>query len=237
MWLSQVDKWFTKHQPSQSRNAMDSNLTQPLATLPTPERAVLYKRLVDEHHAGVPKFKSVAAFHAAYLEQGGTPRNKSVGKDRLFAGAKMHRKLNRRSKKQHEAMAKAAYEGRSRECDQHAQTGLTPSESKNNRHGMNGQSSLAANMLNLNRSYSATDYGTLKGGIGGRSKGGRNYVKVENPYPNGRGHSSGVPKPLPPWDTPEYRQAQCEAFSQRNPGLIMTMEGCIYAAPRVESAF
>eukprot|EP00966_Prymnesium_polylepis_P140222 3239002-Prymnesium_polylepis.1 len=49
------------------------------APLPTPERAVVYARLVTDHHAGVRKFKSVAAFHAAYLEQGGTPRKKSVG--------------------------------------------------------------------------------------------------------------------------------------------------------------
>ncbi len=59
------------------------NLPQPVEQLPTPERKALYMQLVRDHHADVRVFKSVAAFHQAYLELGGTPRKKSVGKDRL----------------------------------------------------------------------------------------------------------------------------------------------------------
>lgn len=166
----------------------DANSTQ---TLPTPERAELYKRLVREHHDGTRKFRSVAAFHEEYLEQGGTPRKKSVGKDRLMSGVPIGRKLNRLSKKQLVSKAAAAKAGKSRiptgYCGLSRFT-LVPSESKNNRHGMGGQASLAADQLMLNRSYTATHALTLRTGPG-CSKGGRNYVKVENPYPNGRGRA------------------------------------------------
>ena len=166
----------------------DANATQ---TLPTPERAELYKRLVREHHDGTRKFRSVAAFHEEYLEQGGTPRKKSVGKDRLMSGVPIGRKLNRLSKKQLASKAAAAKAGKrsfpTGYCGLSRFT-LVPSESKNNRHGMGGQASLAADQLMLNRSYTATHALTLRVGPG-CSKGGRNYVKVENPYPNGRGRA------------------------------------------------
>ena len=167
----------------------DANATQ---TLPTPERAELYKRLVREHHDGTRKFRSVAAFHEEYLEQGGTPRKKSVGKDRLMSGVPIGRKLNRLSKKQLASKAAAAKAGKAAiqrpgYCGLGRFT-LVPSESKNNRHGMGGQASVAAAQLMLNRSYTATDALTLRTGPG-CSKGGRNYVKVENPYPNGRGRA------------------------------------------------
>jgi hypothetical protein len=239
MWLSQIEKWFTKHNRRGRATMADLKLTQPLATLPTlptPERAVLYKRLVDEHHAGVRKFKSVSAFHEEYLQQGGTPRKKSVGKDRLLAGVPIGRKLNRISKKQSEVKAKAAAAGRSRiptgPCGTSRLT-LVPSKSTNNRHGMGGQASKAAAELRLARSYTTTQQLTLRVHPPGHSKGGRHYVKVDSPYPNGRGHSSGVPHPLPSWDTPEYREREREAFSQRNPGLVLTKEWHVHAAPRV----
>jgi hypothetical protein len=205
-----------------------ANLTQPMEPLPTPDRAAVYARLVDEHHVGVRKFKSVAAFHLAYLEQGGTPRKKSVGKDRLLAGVPIGRKLNRVSKKQSQAKTAAAAAGRSRVPTGYCGTSrltLVPSNSKNNRHGMGGQASLAADQLNLSRSYSATRSLTLRVHPPGNSKGGRNYVKVENPYPNGRGASSGKPHeraPLPPH------------FSVPPPGCIYTKEGHLRAAPRAE---
>jgi hypothetical protein len=135
----------------------DANLTQPVPTpLPTPERKKVYDKLVDDHHSGVRRFKSVAAFHQAYLEQSGTPRKKSVGKDRLFGGMKVGRKLNRRSKKQRAAANAADLAGKARRCDQNRST-LVPSESKNNRHGMRGQASQAADRLLLNRSDAKAD--------------------------------------------------------------------------------
>ena len=207
----------------------NANLTQ---SLPTPERATLYKRLVDEHHAGIRKFKSVAAFHQAYLEQGGTPRKKSVGKDRLLAGWKIGRKLNRKSKKQRAAGAAAAAAGSARiptgVCGNSRET-LVPSESKNNRHGMGGQASKAADALMLARSYTATQVLTLRVHPPGRSKGGRDYVKVENPYPNGRGRAI-VPRVLG-WNWPS--SAEREAFAESSPDCILTKEGHLCAAPRV----
>ena len=172
-------------------------MAEPAPTpLSTPDRKTLYHKLVDDHTSGVRKFRSVAAFHQAYLEQGGTPRKKSVGKDRLLAGVPIGRKLNRTSHKQRAARVAAEVAGRARipsgPCGTSRLT-LVPSESKNNRHGMGGQASAAADALMLARSYTATRQLRLRDNAAGQSKGGRNYVKVENPYPNGRGHSSGVP--------------------------------------------
>ena len=153
------------------------------APLPTPERAAVYARLVPDHHTGVRKFKSVTAFHAAYLEQGGTPRKKSVGKDRLFAGVPIGRKRNRVSKAKCAASAAAACKGKAgweRRCT------LVPSESKNNRHGLNGQCSRAADCLNLMLSHRERGGGYADQGLRngpGSSKGGRRYVKIADRLP------------------------------------------------------
>ena len=133
---------------------------------------------------GTRKFNSVATFHAAYLELGGTPRRKSVGKDRLNAGRKIGRKHNRLSWAQRNALWRASVNGTARlaKDDRHD---LYPSESVNNRHGLEGQASRAAAALVLPRSSPWTNTGRHKLGPGppGRSKGGRNYVKVADRIP------------------------------------------------------
>ena len=155
------------------------------APLPTPERAAVYARLVTDHHTGIRKFKSVAAFHAAYLEQGGTPRKKSVGKDRLFAGVPIGRKRNRVSKAKCAASAAAACKGKAgweRRCT------LVPSESKNNRHGLNGQCSRAADCLNLMLSHRERGGGYAHQGLRngpGSSNEGRTQIREDRrPPPN-----------------------------------------------------
>ena len=127
---------------------------------------------------GIAKFKSVAKFHAAYLQGGGTPRRKSVGKDRLNAGRKVGRKLNRRSKAQRAAMERSKHTGMSRACVSES-ANLEPSECKSNRHGKEGQCSLAADLLCLPLCGGGAR-GRLRMGLPppGLSRGGRNYVKV-----------------------------------------------------------
>ena len=162
--------------------APDSDLPQHVEPLQTPERAVLYARLVKEHHAGTRKFKSVAQFHAAYLELGGTPRRKSVGKDRLNAGRKVGRKHNRLSWAQRNAMERACVNGTARLASD-GRADLYPSASVNNRHGMEGQASSAAQALALPRNNhweAPTGRHRLGPGPPGRSKGCRHYVKIAN---------------------------------------------------------
>ena len=135
--------------------------------------------------ASARSIESVAAFHQAYLELGGTPRKKSVGKDRLLAGVPIGRKLNRMSKAQRKKTTAAMDAGMSRIptgfCGTNRRT-LVPSASQSNRHGMGGQASKAADMLNLNRSYGATNDLQLRVGPGSSSfllwGSGRDFVKV-----------------------------------------------------------
>ena len=182
LWLIQIEKAFTKHHVKTPLRMMSDltqpefDLTQPPGTLATPERAALYNSLVEKHFSGTRKFKSVAKFHAAYLELGGTPRRKSVGKDRLNAGRKVGRKMNRLSHAQQHARAAAEAHGRAHPFIE--RNNLYPSESKTNRHGKQGQDSLAAYQLRLPRGASWCGTGRQRLGPPGRSRGGRHYVKI-----------------------------------------------------------
>ena len=165
--------------PTRIAILLDSARMQPPEPLPSPERRVLYNRLVDEHRLGARTFKSVASFHAAYLELGGTPRKKSVGKDRLNAGVPIGRKKNRRSIKERVASTSATVRGTALF---HVREKLYPSDSKTNRHGKDGQCSLAACNLRLPLGAAWTRQRNHRLNPlppGGRlSKGGRKYVKV-----------------------------------------------------------